>query len=59
MFTMFTSTKKQKVLLGYKKYFISTHKRKHRSIPRVNGNVNSKTNLKSCPKFSADLSMFG
>ena len=59
MFTMFTSTKKQKVLRGYKKYFISTHKRKKRTRSREGSNVNSKTDLFKCRKFSADLSDFG
>lgn len=59
MFKMFTSTKKQKVLRGYKKYFLSTHKRKKRTRSREGSNVNSKTDLSKCRKFSADLSDFG
>lgn len=59
MFTMFTSTKKQKVLRGYKKYFLSTHKKKKRTRSREGSNVNSKTDLSKYRKFSADLSNFG
>ena len=59
MFKMFTSTKKQKVLRGYKKYFLSTHKRKKRTRSREGGNVNSQTDLSKYKKFSADLSDFG
>ncbi len=59
MFTTFTSTKKQKVLRGYKKYFLSTHKRKKRIHSKENSNVNSKTDLSKYRKFSADLSDFG
>lgn len=59
MFTSFTSTKKQKVLRGYKKYFLSTHKRHPRHVCSENSNVNSKTDLSKYKKFSADLSDFG
>ena len=59
MFTTFTSTKKQKVLRGYKKYFLSTHKRKKRTRSREGSNVNSKTDLSKYKKISADLSDFG
>lgn len=59
MFTSFTSTKKQKVLRGYKKYFLSTHKKKKRIRSREGSNVNSQTDLSKIRKFSADLSDFG
>lgn len=59
MFTMFTSTKKQKILRGYKKYFLSTHKKRKRTRSRISSNVNSKTDLSKSKKFSANLSDFG
>lgn len=61
MFTMFTSTKQEKVLRGQKKYYLSNNVnvRSTRPVARENGNVDSKADLSKCRKFSADLSDFG
>lgn len=61
MFTMFTSTKQEKVLRGQKKYYLANNinVQGKRPIARENGNVDSKTDLTKYRKFSADLSNFG
>lgn len=59
MFTMFTSTKKEKILRGQKRYFLIPYEKKNRTQSRENGNINSKANLKKCRKTSVDMSVFG
>ena len=59
MFTMFTSSKEEKVLQGQKQYYLSNNEPKPRRTNREGSNVNSKTDLSKYRKFSADLSDFG
>jgi len=61
MFTMFTSTKQEKVLRGQKKYYLANNVnvQDKRPVACENSNVNSKTDLSKYKKFSADLSDFG
>lgn len=59
MFTMFTSTKKEKIMKGQKRYFLLPYEKKGRTVSLENGNINSKVNLKNCRKTSVDMSIFG
>ena len=59
MFTMFTSSKKEKVLKGQKQYYLSNNEPKPCRTNREGSNVDSKTDLSKYKKFSADLSDFG
>lgn len=61
MFTMFTSTKQEKVLRGQKKYYLANNVNVQgkRPVACENSNVDSKTDLSKYKKFSADLSNFG
>lgn len=59
MFTMFTSTKNEKIMKGQKRYHLLPYEKKGRATSRENGNINSKANLKNCRKTSVDMSIFG
>lgn len=59
MFTMFTSTKKEKVCRGQKKYYLLPYEKTKRSKSPENSPINSKKDLSKCRKTNIDMPLFG
>lgn len=59
MFTMFTSTKKEGIMKGQKRYWLLPYEKTKRSKSCENSPINSKNDLSMCRKTNIDMSKFG
>ena len=59
MFTMFTSTKKEGIMKGQKRYHLLPYEKPKRSKRCENSPINSEKDLSKCRKTNFDMSKFG